>query len=546
MSLVQLPECGGFSLGWADALRKAIAKKNPAAYDQLTVEYFDNMRKKGLSENLCNYVWNVLVATSRGYGFNASHTLAYSLVALQEMNLAWKYPVIFWNCACLITDSGGMEEDEEPNEEIVDIYESEDFEEYEYIDSPDKQTKVKKKRVKSNNYEKIASAIGKMRSAGVEIMLPDINDSLYTFVPDVENNRILFGLRGIINVGEDVIAAAIANRPYNSIVEFYEKVKPNKRAMISLIQCGAFDALEDRKFAMTWFIWETCDKKKNLNLQNLSTLEQNGLIPKDTEQFAMAWRVYEFNRYLKQICKSNGKEYLLDERAIDFLNELGINCGQSIGIKSWDKVYQTWMDIYRNWIKSNPHLLQSLNDIVFKKDWDKYAEGSLSKWEMNSLGFYYHEHELENINTSKYGISDFSRLSEVPEIETTITRKGKEIPIYSLKKICGTCIAKNKAKGTVTLLTTSGVVNVKIRKEVFAVYDKQISEVNDKGTKTVKEHSWFNRGAMIMVLGIRSGDDFISKRYSSSSMTHQVYRIDDILSDGDLVFQIDRYGGGEE
>ena len=121
-------------------------KKNPAAYDQLTVEYFDNMRKKGLSENLCNYVWNVLVATSRGYGFNASHTLAYSLVALQEMNLAWKYPVIFWNCACLITDSGGMEEDEEPNEEIVDIYESEDFEEYEYIDSPDKQTKVKKKR----------------------------------------------------------------------------------------------------------------------------------------------------------------------------------------------------------------------------------------------------------------------------------------------------------------------------------------------------------------------------------------------------------------
>ena len=69
MSLVQLPECGGFSLGWADALRKAIAKKNPAAYDQLTVEYFDNMRKKGLSENLCNYVWNVLVATSRGYGF---------------------------------------------------------------------------------------------------------------------------------------------------------------------------------------------------------------------------------------------------------------------------------------------------------------------------------------------------------------------------------------------------------------------------------------------------------------------------------------------
>ena len=69
MQLVQLPECGGFNLGWADRLRKAIAKKNPAEYDILTTEYFENANDKGLSKNLCNYVWNVLVATSRGYGF---------------------------------------------------------------------------------------------------------------------------------------------------------------------------------------------------------------------------------------------------------------------------------------------------------------------------------------------------------------------------------------------------------------------------------------------------------------------------------------------
>ena len=139
MSLVQLPECGGFDLNWADRLRKSIAKKNPAEYEQLTKEYFENAREKNLSQNLCNYVWNVLVATSRGYGFNASHTLAYSLVALQEMNLAYKYPIVFWNCACLISNSGGaqMNEDEETYfdeedsspEERVDIYEPEDFEE---------------------------------------------------------------------------------------------------------------------------------------------------------------------------------------------------------------------------------------------------------------------------------------------------------------------------------------------------------------------------------------------------------------------------------
>ena len=66
MQLVQMPECGGFNLTWADKLRKSIAKKNPAAYEELQREYFKTVEEKGLSKNLCNYVWNVLVATSRG------------------------------------------------------------------------------------------------------------------------------------------------------------------------------------------------------------------------------------------------------------------------------------------------------------------------------------------------------------------------------------------------------------------------------------------------------------------------------------------------
>jgi DNA polymerase III alpha subunit len=66
MQLVQMPECGGFDLTWADRLRKSIAKKNPAEYEKLTKEYFEQVKEKGLSEKLCNYVWNVLVATSRG------------------------------------------------------------------------------------------------------------------------------------------------------------------------------------------------------------------------------------------------------------------------------------------------------------------------------------------------------------------------------------------------------------------------------------------------------------------------------------------------
>ena len=198
MSLVQMPECGGFDLTWADKLRKAIAKKNPAGFVALEKEFFERMEERKLSKPFCTYVWNVLVSTSKGYGFNASHTLAYSLVALQEMNLAFKFPTIFWNCACLITDSGGMPEieedggiyyDEVETEEVVDIYEEENFEDYEYEDAPDRKTK--KKKARSTNYDKIATALGQIRQEGVVVEPPDINFSSYTFKPDVENNTIV-------------------------------------------------------------------------------------------------------------------------------------------------------------------------------------------------------------------------------------------------------------------------------------------------------------------------------------------------------------------
>ena len=167
MQLVQMPECGGFNLTWADKLRKSIAKKNPAAYEELQKEYFETVEKKGLSRNLCNYVWNVLVATSRGYGFNASHTLAYSLIALQEMNLAYKYPIIFWNCACLISDSGGAESDNEEQNNEENVYEEveyssfedfgaeEDDDEEDNDDDEEVTTVKKKKKTKTSNYGRI-------------------------------------------------------------------------------------------------------------------------------------------------------------------------------------------------------------------------------------------------------------------------------------------------------------------------------------------------------------------------------------------------------
>ena len=124
-------------------------------------------------------------------------------------------------------------------------------------------------------------------------------------------------------------------------------------------------------------------------------------------------------------------------------------------------------------------------------------------------------------------------------------KAGKPIYIYKLHKICGTCIAKNKTKSTVTLLTPDGVVEVKFRKEYFSLFDKQISERQPDGTKKIKEKSWFNRGNMIVVMGIRNGDNFVSKKYASSG-GHQLYKIDEIQKNGDLVLRNARYQGEAE
>ena len=560
MQLVQLPECGGFDLTWADRLRKSIAKKNPAEYEQLTKEYFERVEKRELNRNLCNYVWNVLVATSRGYGFNASHTLAYSIVALQEMNLAYRFPIIFWNCACLITDSGGAEQEEDEDggiymdaeEEVVDIYEPEDFDEYEYVDAPDKKTKVKKKRAKSTDYKKIATAIGKMMQEGIQVMPPNINTSSYTFTPDVENNQIIFGLSGILNVGEDVIKDTIASRPYISPRDYLNRVKPKRQAMISLIKGGAFDEMMDRRLCMAWYIWETCDKKKRLTLQNMGGLLKYNIISDENEDIIMGKRIYEFTRYLKLVCKNDKITYRLDERAINFLSE--INCDNlifqkneefHIKCKDWDNVYQKWMNIFRNWITAHKdEALENLNNAIFMEDWNKYAIGTISAWEMESLCFYYHEHELEDANYGKYGITDFFNLPEEPIVDRSFVKGGKTINLFKLTKICGTCIAKDKNKSTVTLLTPEGVVTVKFRKGHFALFDKQISSKNSEGVKKILEKSWFNRGHMIMVQGFRSGDQFIAKSYANS-IGHTLYKIISIDSQGDLTLTSERIQGDE-
>ena len=561
MQLVQIPECGGFDLTWADRLRKSIAKKNPAEYEKLQQEYFEAVKQKGLSENLCNYVWNVLVATSRGYGFNASHTLAYSLVGLQEMNLAYRFPKILWDCACLITDAGGTEktEEETENEEaVVEEYAPliEEFVEIEEDDEDDEEeetTTVKKpkKKTATTNYGKISAAIGKMKANGILVSAPDINKSTYTFSPDVDNEIIRYGMSGIVKVGEDVVKRILENRPYESIEDFLSKVKVNKSQMVNLIKAGAFDGLysESREDIMKHYIELISEPKKTLNLRNMQKLIEFDLLPSELD---FNKRVFNYNKYLKKL--KVGEEFMLDEIAFDFyekyfdldlLAAADTESGFKISCSRWKKVYDSYMLKPKEYIKKNlDELLKKFNQILFDDLWNKYCVGNISKWEMDSVSYYSHDHELANTKQQVYDCVDFAKLDEEPEIDRIISIKGKQVPLFKIVRIMGTVLDRDKSKKSVTILTTSGVVTVKIYGEVFAHYDKQISELGADGKKHVKEHSFFKRGQKIIVTGIRRGDQFFAKKYSKTPY-HLVELITEVDNEGFLVTKGTRYGAEE-
>ena len=162
---------------------------------------------------------------------------------------------------------------------------------------------------------------------------------------------------------------------------------------------------------------------------------------------------------------------------------------------------------------------------------------------MEALCFYYHDHELINVNNQKYGIVNFNDLSTYPVVDKTFKRNGKQIPIYKLYKIAGTVISKNDNRHSISLLTTNGVVNVKFTKEYYALFGRQLSQVQPDGTKKVMEKGWFVRGTKLLITGFRRDDTFVSKNYKSNG-GHQLYKILNV-NGGNLEITHERYGQTE-
>jgi DNA polymerase-3 subunit alpha len=470
------------------------------------------------------------------------------------MNLAFKYPIIFWNCACLISDCAGTEKEDE---EIKDDYyepvsstsdfleeDDEDDEDDEDEELEEKVEVKKKKKNSTTDYGKISTAINKIKSTGVKIVPPDVNSSSFAFKPDPENNTIIYGLKGISKIGDELVGSIIANRPYESLEDFLGKNKINKAQVINLIKAGAFDKFgNDRTEIMRQYILSISDQKKELNLRNMQMLITYNLLPEELE---FEKKVFNFNKFIKKNCKVDSDYKLYDyplsfyssnfeEDDIRYETEDDILIGY-IDQKKWDKRYTKIMDKVRDYIKINKsELLNKLNTTLYNEQYDKYCSGNLSKWEMDSISFYNHEHELANVSQRQYGWVNFFKLKEEPEIDNVFnTPDGKQIPLYKIVRIAGTVLDKDKNKKLLSILTTDGVVTVKLFGDAFTKYDRQISEKNElTGKKKVIEKSMFARGSIIVVTGIRRGDAFIAKKYKRTPY-HLVEKIVNIDEDGNF------------
>lgn len=469
------------------------------------------------------------------------------------MNLAYKFPIVYWNTANLIVDSGGIQaiNYEDTEDEMIEVEleigedevenDDEELEEWEEANEETDNTieDKKKKKEKNIDYGRVASIIGKLSSYGIKVSPPDINKSSFTFTPLAKENMILYGLRGIAGISGEKISEIITSRPYLSLQDFLEKNHLKKTQIINLIKSGAFDAVEkkSRENIMKEYIISIADKKERLTLQNMQMLINKNLIP---EEMTFYRKLFLFNKFLKT-CKHEAY-YILNDAAINFIGlhfdtDL-IDNGTSILQKTWDNIYKKAMEPMRIYLKEHKdEMLSQLNMALYDEVAEKYSSGNISKWEMDSISFYSHEHELAKI-AKKY--DDYFTMPEEPEIEYSFMGKnGQEVKIFKLYKIIGTVIDKDKMHNTVTLLTPTGVVLVKIYKNQFAIYDKQLSQKGEDGKKHIIERSWLSRGTKLMIQGIRRGDNFIPKKYNKS-VYPIISKIIKVNEDNSLEFQFER------
>lgn len=513
MALSADPQIANFNIIEQNKLRKAIAKTKGAAINEIKSIFYQKGKECGTRKEMLDYVWNIQFAMQFSYSFSQLHVTAYSIIGIQNLELNRRFPRIYWQTASLNVDSDSISEDS-----------------------------------KDIDYEKIANGIGKMRKNGVTVKLPSINKSLLEFSPDVENNAIIYGLKPVKNINNDIVESIIQNRPYTDLEDVLNKLYDTNlitnKHLISMVKSGMLDEFGNRKDIMMNVIRYITDLKTNLTLSNVKLLLEANILEGRRELPLIEFRESFKSNVLRKVQtgKSKTKHKIYKIEDTDTYDKL-IGTDAIINVhgnyyevneKEFKKVFDKKTKNLKEWLKTDEPI-EKANRYSLNEQWKKYAYGNYSSWEMETLSFYYHEHELSNVNCDTYDIVEFSKLPEEPEVVGMFKFQGREMPKFNIVNIAGTVIAKNAPKKTITILATDGsVVNIKYHGN-YSYYDK-----TSKSNSSVVEASWFKKGNMLIFSGYRRGGQFISKKYRDSNTSTSTKLIEHVGENGILQYKLER------
>jgi DNA polymerase-3 subunit alpha len=201
MQIVQT--IGGFSLGGADVVRRAMGKKIKEEMDRLKGEFADGAQKKGFDRAKAEELFDLIVKFA-GYGFNKSHSAAYAMITFETAYLKAYYPQEFM--AALLTSE-------------------------------------------ADNTDKVVKYVDEVKRLGLDLLPPDITRSMIEFSPSDHDGTpaILFGLGAVKGVGAKAIESILEAREekaFEDLSDFMARIdssKVNKRVLEALIKSGAMD-----------------------------------------------------------------------------------------------------------------------------------------------------------------------------------------------------------------------------------------------------------------------------------------------------------------
>ncbi|MEZ2302757.1 MAG: DNA polymerase III subunit alpha [Microcoleus sp.] len=205
-------DLAGYSLGQADLLRRAMGKKKAEEMQKQKETFIDGATKNGVPQKIAEELFDQMLNFAE-YCFNKSHSMAYAYITYQTAYLKANFPVEYM--AALLTANSG-------------------------------------------DQDKVQRYIANCLKLGIEVEPPDINSSELTFTPikmkHPAKDKILFGISAVKNVGEGAIENILAARQeggdFKSLPDLCDRVNlhaVNRRALEALIQCGAFDKIENNR-----------------------------------------------------------------------------------------------------------------------------------------------------------------------------------------------------------------------------------------------------------------------------------------------------------